>query len=57
MAQETKKQDHSTEKGVEAMKFEDENFCKSEADIIVNTIKKRCTHCGKCKCKKEERTM
>lgn len=48
-----------TQKGVETMKFEDENFCGNDAINIVNTIKKRCTNCGKCKCKKEqqERTM
>lgn len=49
----------NTQKGVETMKFEDEHFCTTEAVNIINTIKKRCTNCGKCKCKKEqqERTM
>ena len=54
MAQNTEQTEANTQKGVETMIFENENFCSSESLIIVNTIKKRCTGCGKCKCKNKE---
>lgn len=42
-----------TQKGIEEMKCENAEY-EADANQIVAEMKKRCTHCGKCKNKNTE---